>query len=82
MLKVSSKWNIKGANTIIDPFKKNWRLSDFLRTDSGPSPDAQLSRSTKLSSFPKWYEATIKKSTNVIEGNNNHNATTNNATKI
>ena len=56
---VSSLFNNTGAIITVDPFKKN-KHSDmknfFLKENT-------------VSSFPKWYDATIRKSINETEGN-------------
>ena len=55
---VSSKWKSRGAQIINEPFIANIRI--FLITGK------------MQSSFPKWYEATIKKMININSGNKNH----------
>ena len=60
---VSSLFNNNGAIITVDPFKKN-KHSDmknfFLKTNT-------------VSSFPKWYEATIKNINKIVLGNINQN---------
>ena len=59
ILIVSSKWKYIGAKTIKEPFKKN---NNGLKNES-------LLIKKEVSSFPKWYDATIKKNASETEGN-------------
>ena len=60
---VSSLFNNNGAIITVDPFKKN-KHSDI--------KNFFLKKNT-VSSFPKWYAATIKNSNKIVLGNINHN---------
>tara|TARA_B100000941_G_scaffold147910_1_gene104900 strand:- start:246 stop:671 length:426 start_codon:yes stop_codon:yes gene_type:complete len=60
---VSSLFNNNGAMITVDPFKKN-KHSDIKNF---------FLKEKTVSSFPKWYAATIKKSNSIVFGNINQN---------
>tara|TARA_A100000164_G_scaffold181510_1_gene161221 strand:+ start:28 stop:453 length:426 start_codon:yes stop_codon:yes gene_type:complete len=65
---VSSRFNNRGAIITVEPFKKN-KHSDMKNF---------LLKENIVSSFPKWYAATIKNNNKIILGNINQSIIINN----